>query len=168
MIFSGQHVGLVERVLPSGAISIIAGNTGTNDVARRGPAPPSQGTRMGPAAISGYVSPVPVSGITTPASASKALRAPSAAEMAAQDPQDHDAALAARERREQARRPGLQHLPATMSGVRVDFTDTTRDGRVVLTVTHRGGRGHAASTLRSLLARWHDSGDGYVVRYRAR
>ena len=166
VIFSGQHVGLVERVLPSGAISIIAGNTGTNDVARRGPASPANGTAMGPAAISGYVSPVAVTAVA-PATASKALRAPTPAQMAAQDPQDHDAALAARERRQRARRPALQHLPATVGGVHVDFTNTTRDGRVVLTVTYRGARGHASATLRSLLARHRDSGDGYVVRYRA-
>ncbi len=166
VIFSGQHVGLVERVLPSGAISIIAGNTGTNNVARRGPASPANGTAMGPAAISGYVSPVAVTAVP-PAAASQALRAPTPAQMAAQDPQDHDAALAAREQRQLDARPALQHLPATVSGVHVDFTNTTRDGRVVLTVTYRGSRGHATATLRSLLSRYRDSGDGYVVRYRA-
>ena len=93
VIFSGLHVGLVERVTAS-TITIIAGNTSTNNVARRGPAPPSQGYRMGPAAISGYVSPVSGSA----AAAGGPLPQPTAAQMAAQDPQSRDPRLAAQER----------------------------------------------------------------------
>ncbi len=89
VIFSGLHVGLVERVSASGAITIIAGNTGTMNVARRGPASPLNGTAMGPAAISGYVSPAPVSGAARVAAAA-ALPVPTAAQMARQDPQDRD------------------------------------------------------------------------------
>ncbi len=56
VIFSNMHVGLVEKV-SGGRITIIAGNTGGGNVARRGPAPTSAGTSMGPAPITGYVSP---------------------------------------------------------------------------------------------------------------
>jgi peptidoglycan hydrolase-like protein with peptidoglycan-binding domain len=96
VIFSGLHVGLVERVTGS-TITVIAGNTSTNNVARRGPAPPSQGYRMGPAAISGYVSPIPM-GSGALVRAAGPLPQPTAAQMAAQDPQARDPRLAAQER----------------------------------------------------------------------
>jgi len=95
VIFSGLHVGLVERVT-AGTITIIAGNTSTNNVARRGPASPAHGYAMGPAAISGYVSPVPVGGSARTTAAP--LPRPTAAQMAAQDPQSRDPRLAAQER----------------------------------------------------------------------
>jgi peptidoglycan hydrolase-like protein with peptidoglycan-binding domain len=163
-IFSGLHVGLVERVLPSGAIAIIAGNTSTNDVARRGPASPANGGAMGPAAISGYVSPIAVAPAASAAATTRALRRPTAAQMAAQDPQDRDPAA---ERRAAALRPALQRLPYAAGGVRIDFVDATRSGRTVLAVAYRGSRAHARAALRRLLARAGDSGRGYVVRYRA-
>jgi len=96
VIFSGLHVALVERVTAR-TITIIAGNTSTNNVARRGPASPSNGYAMGPAAISGYVSPVPV-GRGAGAGAAGPLPQPTAAQMAAQDPQTRDPRLAAMER----------------------------------------------------------------------
>jgi peptidoglycan hydrolase-like protein with peptidoglycan-binding domain len=96
VIFSGLHVGLVERVTAS-TITIIAGNTSTNNVARRGPASPANGYAMGPAAISGYVSPVAVNGASR-GSAAGPLPQPTAAQMAAQDPQTRDPRLAAQER----------------------------------------------------------------------
>lgn len=96
VIFSDLHVGLVERA-SSGSITIIAGNTGTNNVARRGPASPANGTSMGPAAISGYVSPVMANGHRVTASAAFKLPRPTAAQMARQDPQDHNPRLAAQE-----------------------------------------------------------------------
>ena len=95
VIFSGLHVGLVERVTAR-TITIIAGNTSIDAVARRGPASPADGYAMGPAAISGYVSPVPVSGVSRAAAAGPLPR-PTAAQMAAQDPQDRNPRLAARE-----------------------------------------------------------------------
>ena len=98
VIFSNLHVGLVERVSTAGTITIIAGNTSTNNVARRGPASPANGTSMGPAPISGYVSPTTPTGTASTATAASALPRPTAAQMAAQDPQDHDPRLAARER----------------------------------------------------------------------
>jgi hypothetical protein len=97
VIFSDLHVGLVERA-SSNSITIIAGNTGTNNVARRGPSSPANGTSMGPAAITGYVSPVTRSGHRVSASAAYSLPRPTAAQMAAQDPQDHNPRLAAQER----------------------------------------------------------------------
>jgi CHAP domain len=97
VIFSGLHVGIVETVRSSGVITIIAGNTGTENVARRGPASWDNGTAMGPAAISGYVSP-PSGTRQARASTASALPQPTAAQMAAQDPQDHDPRLAAQER----------------------------------------------------------------------
>jgi hypothetical protein len=97
VIFSGLHVGIVETVRSSGVITIIAGNTGTENVARRGPASWFNGTSMGPAAISGYVSP-PSGAQQARASTTSALPQPTPAQMAAQDPQDHDARLAAQER----------------------------------------------------------------------
>src|SRR5436305_2158886 len=95
VIFSGLHVGLVERVT-AGTITIIAGNTSTNNVARRGPASPARGYAMGPAAISGYVSPVPVGGAA--GATAVPLPPPTAAQMAAQDPHSRDPRLAAQER----------------------------------------------------------------------
>ena len=95
VIFSGLHVGLVERVTAR-TITIIAGNTSTNNVARRGPASPANGYAMGPAAISGYVSPVPL-GTGARATATGPLPRPTAAQMAAQDPQTRDPRLAAQE-----------------------------------------------------------------------
>jgi peptidoglycan hydrolase-like protein with peptidoglycan-binding domain len=95
VIFSGLHVGVVERVTAS-TITIIAGNTSTNNVARRGPASPADGYAMGPAAISGYVSPVPAS-VAARATAAAPLPRPTAAQMAAQDPQDRNPRLAAQE-----------------------------------------------------------------------
>jgi peptidoglycan hydrolase-like protein with peptidoglycan-binding domain len=95
VIFSGLHVGIVERVT-SRTITIIAGNTSTNNVARRGPASPANGYAMGPAAISGYVSPVPlVAGAR--ATAAGPLPRPTTAQMAAQDPQTRNPRLAAQE-----------------------------------------------------------------------
>jgi hypothetical protein len=97
VIFSGLHVGIVESVRSSGVITIIAGNTGTENVARRGPASWTNGTAMGPAAISGYVSP-PSGTRQARASTTSVLPKPTPAQMAAQDPQDHDPRLAAQER----------------------------------------------------------------------
>jgi CHAP domain-containing protein len=87
VIFSGLHVGIVESVGPYGEITMIAGNTPTNDVSRRGPAPWNRGTAIGPAPISGYISPTPVRSAV--AATVSALPRPTAAQMAAQDPQDH-------------------------------------------------------------------------------
>jgi peptidoglycan hydrolase-like protein with peptidoglycan-binding domain len=96
VIFSNLHVGLVERVTTR-TITIIAGNTSTNNVARRGPASPANGSSMGPAPISGYVSPITSTGTAATVTAASALPRPTAAQMAAQDPQDHDPRLAAQE-----------------------------------------------------------------------
>src|SRR5436305_4972931 len=95
VIFSGLHVGLVERVT-AGTVTIIAGNTSTNNVARRGPASPARGYAMGPAAISGYVSPVLVGGAAR--ATAVPLPRPTAAQIGAQDPQSRDPRLAAQER----------------------------------------------------------------------
>jgi hypothetical protein len=97
VIFSDLHVGLVERA-SSRSITIIAGNTSLNAVARRGPSSPANGTSMGPAAITGYVSPLLRSGHRVSASASYSLPRPTAAQIAAQDPQDRNPRLAAQER----------------------------------------------------------------------
>jgi CHAP domain len=87
VIFSGLHVGIVESVGPGGEITMIAGNTPTNNVARRGPAPWNRGTAIGPAPISGYISPTPIKP-QAGAATLNALPQPTAAQMAAQDPWD--------------------------------------------------------------------------------
>ena len=87
IIFSGLHVGIVESVGPSGEITMIAGNTPTNNVSRRGPAPWNRGTAIGPAPISGYISPTPIRSLAGTATVS-ALPQPTPAQMAAQDPWD--------------------------------------------------------------------------------
>jgi len=95
--FSGIHVGVVERVLRSGAITIVAGNTGAMAVARRGPGDPADGSSMGPGPIVGYVSATPL-GTAARATATRPLVAETPARIARMDPQDHDPRAAARDR----------------------------------------------------------------------
>jgi hypothetical protein len=97
VIFSGLHVGIVETVGPYGQITMIAGNTPTNNVARRGPVPWNRGTLIGPAPITGYISPTPVTRQAGVATVS-ALAQPTPVQMAAQDPWDHHRLPSARQR----------------------------------------------------------------------
>jgi CHAP domain len=96
VIFSGLHVGIVESVAPGGEITMIAGNTPTNNVSRRGPVPWNRGTAIGPAPISGYVSPTPVR--QAGAAIVNALPQPTRAQMAAQDPWDREPLLPVHQR----------------------------------------------------------------------
>jgi CHAP domain-containing protein len=96
IIFSGLHVGIVETVGPADEITMIAGNTPTNDVARRGPVPWNRGRLIGPAPISGYISPTVRS--QAGAATLTALPRPTRAQMAAQDPQDQRAVRSIQQR----------------------------------------------------------------------
>jgi hypothetical protein len=97
VIFSGLHVGIVETVGPADEITMIAGNTPTNNVARRGPVPWNRGTLIGPAPISGYISPT---GIRKQAGAATvtALPGPTPAQLVLQDPWDHHPSRSAQQR----------------------------------------------------------------------
>lgn len=82
------------------------------------------------------------------------------------DPEDTDARLRTRRRRDLHQRPAFQHLPFERPGLSIDIVDTTTDGRLKLRVTHIRNRASARRAYRRFLASYHDDGRAYVVTYR--
>lgn len=69
------------------------------------------------------------------------------------------------ERRQQIARPAYQHLPYRTSQVRIDITNVTSDGRIVLTVTPLGPNVSPQAEYQAFLARYHDPGSAYLPSY---
>lgn len=69
------------------------------------------------------------------------------------------------ERRQQIARPAYQHLPYRTSQVRIDITNVTSDGRVVLTVMPLGPDVNPRAEYQAFLARYHDPGSAYLAGY---
>jgi hypothetical protein len=67
------------------------------------------------------------------------------------------------ERRQQIARPAYQHLPYRTSQVRIDITNVTSDGRIVLTVTPLGPNVSPRAEYQAFLARYHDPGSAYLA-----
>lgn len=69
------------------------------------------------------------------------------------------------ERQQQIARPAYQHLPYRTSQVRIDITNVTSDGRIVLTVTPLNPDVNPQAEYRAFLARYHDPGSAYLASY---
>jgi len=82
-----------------------------------------------------------------------------------QDAQNRDPRFRARLRRDLRERPAFQHLPYHADGVGIELAGTTRDGRLVLSVTYRGRLADARRVYRRFLARYHDPGRAYQPTY---
>jgi hypothetical protein len=167
------HTGIVSRVLPDGQIATVEGNAGGAVDTPRGranvavvvsvPHAPELAFRYG-RRVYGYASPVPLpSGALTVAAAAAAPPPPSAAE-AQQVPVDDlpappyvTAAL---------KSPAYQHMPYRARGVKIDYTGSTKTFKVRVLVRYTTSKSRAQRVYRRFLRRYHDTGKGYVVRYR--
>jgi hypothetical protein len=69
------------------------------------------------------------------------------------------------EQRQQITRPAYQHLPYRTGQVRIDITNVTSDGRIVLTVTPLGPGVSPQAEYERFLRRFHDPGTAYLPRY---
>jgi hypothetical protein len=69
------------------------------------------------------------------------------------------------ERQQQIARPAFQHLPYRTSQVRIDITNVTSDGRVVLTVTPLGPDVNPGAEYEKFLHHFHDPGSAYLASY---
>jgi hypothetical protein len=167
------HTGVVSRVLPDGQIATVEGNSGPDVATPRGranvavvvsvPHAPELELRYG-RRVYGYASPVPLAtGALSVAPAAAPPPPPSAAE-AQQVPVDDlpappyvTAAL---------KSPAYQHMPYRARGVKIDYTGSTKTFKVRVVVRYSASRSRARRAFRRFLRRYHDSGKGYVVRYR--
>ncbi len=86
----------------------------------------------------------------------------------ARDPEDTNPAVRARSRRQLEETSALQHLPLRGDGLTIDFGEVAPDGRLRLTVLYTGTAAAAHDAYRRFLARWGDTGSGYVVAYQHR
>jgi len=69
------------------------------------------------------------------------------------------------EQQQQITRPAYQHLPYRTGQVRIDITNVTSDGRIVLTVTPLGPGVSPRAEYERFLRRFHDSGYAYLPSY---
>jgi hypothetical protein len=69
------------------------------------------------------------------------------------------------ERRQQLTRPAFQHLPYHTSQVRIEITNVTSNGRLVLTVTPLGPDVSPQTEYQKFLDRFHDPGSAYLANY---
>lgn len=69
------------------------------------------------------------------------------------------------EQRQQIARPAYQHLPYRTGQVRIDITNVTSDGRIVLTITPLGLGVSPQAEYERFLRRFHDPGSAYLPRY---
>lgn len=121
-------------------------------------APPAPAPPAPPAA------PAPASAATPPSA--PAPRRPSRRQInRTQDRQNQDPRFRARLRQDQQRRPAFQHLPYHADGIDIQLAGTARDGRLLLTVTHRGSLAHARRAYHRFLARYRDPGRAYQPIY---
>jgi hypothetical protein len=102
--------------------------------------------------VTGLVNPVP----TPP------TRLTPRTEIQGQDHYNFTHRFHAYERRQQLTRPAYQHLPYRTSNVRIDITDVTSDGRIVLTVTPLSPNVSPKTEYQRLLVRYHDPGAAYL------
>jgi hypothetical protein len=68
-------------------------------------------------------------------------------------------------RQEHHSRPAYQHLPYRTDEVRIEITNLTSDGRVVLTVIPLGLNVNPRTAYRGFLARYHDQGSAYLAQF---
>jgi hypothetical protein len=169
-----QHTGLVELVLSDGSITTIEGNY-SDKVSRVGPFLPSQSARYNGMPIYGFASPLSLTTAAAARAATLGVRAAATAPPAKADPADPAALLAlvnsqvppanSPAARALKRRPALQHVPYRRGAIRVTIARRTTGGKVVLAVRYTGSKTSAVRSYRRFLARYHDSGKDYVVRY---
>jgi hypothetical protein len=69
------------------------------------------------------------------------------------------------EHQQQIARPAFQHLPYRTNQVRIDITNVTSDGRIVLTVTPLGPDVSPRAEYEKFLVRFHDPGSAYLASY---
>jgi hypothetical protein len=69
------------------------------------------------------------------------------------------------ERRQQIARPAFQHLPYRTGQVRIEITNVTSEGRIVLTITPLGPNVSPQAEYQAFLARYHDPGSAYLPSY---
>jgi hypothetical protein len=67
--------------------------------------------------------------------------------------------------RQQHERPAYQHLPYRTDEARIEITNVTSDGRIVLEVTPLGLNTNPRTAYRRFLRRYHDSGASYLAQY---
>lgn len=68
-------------------------------------------------------------------------------------------------REEKHSRPAYQHLPYRTDGARIEITNITSDGRIVLKVIPLALNVNPHIVYREFLRRYHDSGSGYLAEY---
>jgi CHAP domain len=160
-----HHVAVVAQVLPSGAIVTVNGNWGGGDGhVATATFFPSQAVRAGePAPIYGYASPVrDQTGGAHDADAITLTPQELIALIRAQDPRS----AKRRQARLLRRHPAFAHMPYANGRITIEIRNYLRSGRVLLDVLYRGSHRAATHELRHFLARYHDRGHGYRVRYR--
>lgn len=67
--------------------------------------------------------------------------------------------------RQQRERPAYQHLPYRTDEARIEITNVTSDGQIVLEVTPLGLNTNPHTAYRQFLRRYHDSGASYLAQY---
>lgn len=67
------------------------------------------------------------------------------------------------ERQQQITHPAYQHLPYRTGQVRIEITNVTSDGRIVLTVTPLSPNVNPQAEYQAFLARYHDPGSAYLA-----
>jgi len=85
----------------------------------------------------------------------------------APEPYDYDPELRAEIEAMLNRMPAFQEFPYQGGGIFADFTDQLPDGRVVVEVVYTGSRAGAAKSWQEFLTRNNDSGEAYIVLFRA-
>lgn len=86
-------------------------------------------------------------------------------EINAQDSYNHTRAFTEYLHRQQLQRPAYQHLPYRNGEVSIQIINVTSDGRLVLGVIPLGLNVNPRTAYASFLARYHDSGRGYLAEY---
>ena len=69
------------------------------------------------------------------------------------------------ERQQQIARPAYQHLPYRTSHVRIDITNVTSDGLIVLTITPLKPDVNRRAEYEKFLNHFHDPGSAYLASY---
>jgi hypothetical protein len=151
-----RPVKLALSILATLIALLVIGNIATRSHSPQspGPAHPS-GTTLAPEQIQ------PTTANPTPAPTPPAPLG----EIQGQDHYYHTRRFHNYERRQQLARPAYQHLPYRTSEVRIDITNVTSDGRIVLSVTPLGPNVSPRAEYEKFLDHFHDPGSAYLARY---
>lgn len=150
---------LALSILATLIVLLVIGNTATRSHSPHstGPAQASETTLRSEQDQSTVANPTPAPTQPTPR-----------AEIQGQDRYFNTRRFRNYERQQQIARPAFQHLPYRTNQVRINITNVTSDGRIVLTVTPLGPDINPGAEYQKFLAHFHDPGVAYLavfVRY---